>query len=340
MIVKAPQLARALTLAPQTRLFLFYGPDEAGSRALLAKVAAAVGADSERVDLAAADVKGDPARLADEAAAISMFGGPRYILVERAGDEILPAVEALLQAEVAGNPVVVLAGDLKKTSKLLKAAADSPAAVAFASYVPDGGKADQLVLDKAPAFGLDVQRDVARRIADACGGNRSVIDQELAKYALYLDASAEAPKPLTHEAVDLVGAGTDEGDLSRLVDSVAGGDAAAVEAELVRLRSEGVEGISLIRAMLRRMALLAKLRAEVEQGNSPAAVMASAGKSLFWKEKGSVGRQLAQWRGDLIAKAVSRLVEAERQVKASGGLGPLAADEELFAICRQAARRR
>ena len=113
-----------------------------------------------------------------------------------------------------------------------------------------------------------------------------------------------------------------------------------MEAELVRLRSEGVEGISLIRAMLRRMALLAKLRAEVEQGNSPAAVMASASKSLFWKDKDSVGRQLAQWRGDLIAKAVSRLVEAERQVKASGGLGPLAADEELFAICRQAARRR
>ena len=167
-----------------------------------------------------------------------------------------------------------------------------------------------------------------------------MIDQELAKYALYLDSSPEAPRPLEHETVDAVGAGADEGDLSRLVDSVVGGDARGVEAELVRLRSDGVDGISLLRAMLRRMGLLAKLRGEVEQGSSPSAVMASSGKSLFWKEKDEVGRQLAKWRADLLAKAVTRLVEAERQVKASGGIGPLAADEELFAICRQAARLR
>lgn len=340
MIVKGAQIGRALGQASVTRLFLFYGPDEAGSRALVAKVAAAVGADAERIDLSAAELRSDPARLADEAAAISMFGAPRYILIERAGDEILPAVEALLEAEVAGNPAIIVAGDLKKSSKLLKAAADAESAVAIASYVPDAGKADQLVLDRAPAHGLIVQRDVAHRIAESCGGNRSIIDQELAKYALYLDSSEQSRKPLDHETVDAIGAGADEGDLSKLVGSVASGDPAGVEAELMRLRSAGVEGISLIRAMLRRMSLLARLRAEVEEGNSPAAVMASSGKSLFWKEKEEIGRQLSRWRSDLIAKSISRLVDAERQVKAAGGLGPIAADEELFAICRQAARLR
>lgn len=340
MIVKGPQLNRALGEAPNTRLFLFYGPDESGSRNLLGKVAAAVGAEAERVELNAADLKNDPARLTDEAAAISMFGGPRYILIDRAGDEILPAVTALLEAEVAGNPVVILAGDLKKSSKLLKAVGDSTAGIAFASYLPDGGKADQLVLELAREHGLIIHRDVARRVAESCGGNRSVIAQELGKYALFLDSSPQGPKPLEHETIDAVGAGSDEGDLSRLVDSVAGGDASALEAELVRLRAEGLEGISLVRAMLRRMVLLAKLRAEVEQGNSPGAVMASSGKALFWKEKDAVGGQLGRWRSGLIAKSISRLVEAERQVKAAGGLGPIAADEELFAICRQAARLR
>ena len=37
-----------------------------------------------------------------------------------------------------------------------------------------------------------------------------------------------------------------------MVDSVSGGDAATLKAELVRLSSEGVEGIPLIRAVLRR----------------------------------------------------------------------------------------
>jgi DNA polymerase-3 subunit delta len=88
------------------------------------------------------------------------------------------------------------------------------------------------------------------------------------------------------------------------------------------------------------MSLLARLRAEVEQGNSVGAVMASSGKSLFWKEKDVVGVQLGRWRGALIAKAIGRLVEAERDVMRSGGPGIVAADAELFAICRQASRLR
>jgi DNA polymerase-3 subunit delta len=96
----------------------------------------------------------------------------------------------------------------------------------------------------------------------------------------------------------------------------------------------------LIRALMRRLTLLARLRAEVEAGNSPAAVMASSGKSLFWKDKDSIGGQLARWRAPLLAKAVSRLIEAERQVMSPGGPGIVAADAELFAICRQAARLR
>ena len=125
----------------------------------------------------------------------------------------------------------------------------------------------------------------------------------------------------------------------RLVDSAAGGDAAALEAELTRLRAEGQEGITLIRAMLRRIGLLARLRAEVEQGNSVSAVMASAGKSLFWKEKDAVGAQLARWRGDLLAKAISRVLEASG--RSSGGRCRSPRGRRgIVAICRQAARLR
>jgi DNA polymerase-3 subunit delta len=334
------QIERALKAPAETRFFLLHGPDEAGSRALAKALGEAMGAQAERVDLAGADLRNDPARLADEAASISMFGDRRWILVEAAGDESVPAMEALLEAPAAGNPVAVVAGALRPASKLLKLALAAPQALAYASYVPDAGDADRLVLDMARAEGLIVRPDVARRIAESCGGNRALIGQELAKFALYAEASPEAPMPIDHDVVDALGAGSDEGDLSRLVDSAAGGDPARLEAELVRLRAEGQEGITLIRAMLRRMALLARLRAEVEQGSSVSAVMASSGKSLFWKEKDAVAAQLGRWRADLIAKSMSRLIAAERQVKAAGGVGPRAADEELFAICRMAARLR
>ena len=340
MKANRPQVERALKAPAEIRFFLFHGQDDAGSRALAKAVGAALGPEAERIDLAGSELKADPARLPDEAASISMFGGARWILVEPAGDECVAALEALLEAPAAGNPVAVVAGALKPASALLKLALAAPAALAFASYVPDAREADRLTLDLARAMGLAMRGDVARRVAEACGGNRAIIEQELTKFALYVGASPETPREADHDVVDSLGAAADEGDLSRLVESVAGGDSAALETELVRLRAEGMEGIVLIRAMLRRMALLARLRAEVEQGASPAAVMTSAGKSLFWKEKPSVEKQLRRWKSGLIAKAVQRLSDAERQLKASGGPGPVAADEELFAICRQAARLR
>jgi DNA polymerase-3 subunit delta len=334
------QIDRALRNPAGHRFYLLYGPDDSGSRALAKLVAGAMGKEAERIELTGAELKADPARLSDEAASISLFGGARYIFVDPAGDESTSAAEGLLQLPVAGNPVVLIAGALKPGSKLLKLALASDLAMAFASYAPEGRDAEQLVLEMARERGLTARPDVGRRLAEACGGNRAILAQELEKLALYLDAAPEHPQPLEHEAIDAVGAAAGEGDLSRLVEGVGLGNAHLLQAELLRLSSEGIEGIPLIRAVLRRMTLLARLRAEVERGNSVATVMASQGKAIFWKERDAMAAQLSRWRSDLLAKGVSRLLEAERQAMTPGGPGPLAIDEELFAICRQAARLR
>ena len=120
------QIERALTAPGEIRFFLLHGPDDSGSRALARALGAAMGAETERVDLSGADLKGDPARLADEAASISMFGDRRWILVEPAGDEAAAALEALLEAPAAGNPVAVVAGALRPASKLLRLALAAP----------------------------------------------------------------------------------------------------------------------------------------------------------------------------------------------------------------------
>jgi DNA polymerase-3 subunit delta len=334
------QIDRALKTHGEMRFFLFHGPDEAGSRALAKTLGEEAGADAERIELSGAELKTDPARLPDEAASISLFGGARYIIVNALGDEIIPAVEALLEARTTGNPVAIITGALRPTSKLLKLALAEPSVLAFASYAPEGRDADRLVLDMAQEHGLQMEPGVARLVANATGGNRATIAQELAKFALYVDAASERPRPIGQDVVALLGAASEEGDLGRLVDSVCGGDLIMLQAEILRLEQEGIDGIPLIRAVLRRMTLLASLRAEVERGNSASIVIATQGKAIFWKEKDAVASQLSRWRSDLLARGIGRLVKAERHVKASGGIGALAATEELFTICRQATRLR
>jgi len=93
------RLRRALDAAdPAIRFYLLYGPDEAGSRALADRLAAAMGAEAERIDLTSGQLKSDPARLTDEAAAISLFGGRRWIRLEPATGDAIEAVQALLEA--------------------------------------------------------------------------------------------------------------------------------------------------------------------------------------------------------------------------------------------------
>lgn len=340
MIVKPAQLARHLADPSRLRLFLFYGPDESASRGFVRTILAALGNEVERIDLNGAELKGDPARLADEAAALSMFGGARLIVVDRAGDESAAATHNVLALDAATNPVVLLAGELKKSSALLKLVEASDLAVGVASYPVDERNAEALVGEQAAALGLRPVQGVAARIVAAAAGNRGIIARELEKYAAFLEAAPDAPKALEHETVEAIGADVGEGDLSRLLAAVAGGDPNQAETELARLRAEGKDGIQLIRAALRRMTMLARLRAEVERGKSVGAVMASAGKAIFFKEQGAIQAELGRWRGETLAKAISRLIEAERQIMMAGGPGPIAAEAELLTIARQAARRR
>ena len=81
--------------AANVRFYLFHGPDDAQSRALGQRLLEALKAS--KFALASGGVKADPAVLADEAGALSLFGGPRAIWIEPAGDEIAAGVEALLE---------------------------------------------------------------------------------------------------------------------------------------------------------------------------------------------------------------------------------------------------
>ena len=339
MKADAGQIARSLDKPdPAVRLVLLYGPDESGSRSLAARLDKAMGADAERIELSGPQLKEDPARLADEAASISLFGGARHIRVDPAGDEIIDAAEALLQAPSAGNPVVVIAGNLRKDAKLVKLALASPMALAFASYVPEGRQADQVASEMARELGLRLEPRAAQALVAATNADRGLMARELEKLALFLDASPEEPKPADSAALAEIGAANDESDLSAIVDAVMGGrpDAAAVELALIG----ATEAIGVVRALLRRLAQIAPLRAEVAAGKSVDAVMASSGRAIFWKDQKIVAGLLTRWSPDRIATATNRLAALERSYKRSGTAGMVLIGEEILTIARAAAAAR
>jgi DNA polymerase III subunit delta len=338
--VKEAQIARALD-APdgKVRLYLLYGPDESGSRALAARLERAMGSDAERIDLEGATLKDDPARLSDEASAISLFGGKRFIRVT-GGDECTPAVEALLEASATGDPVVMVAGALKPASALLKRVLDDPAVLACQNYKPEGSNADELAIAIGRTHGLRLSREVARDLVANTLGDRAVLEREIEKLALFLDAAPDRPRDAPREALDAIGAGLDEVDTGALIDAVMDGRPADVARELAALEEATSGPIPALRGLARRLLVLSRFRSEVEAGARPAAVMAASGKALFYKEKDSVGRQLMRWDAARLHKASHRIFAVEAAIKASGTAGEVLAANELIAIARVAERLR
>jgi DNA polymerase-3 subunit delta len=322
----------------EVRFYLFHGPDVAQSRALGARLVQALGAD--RFMIISNAVRSDPAALADEAGALALFGGKRVIWIEPAGEEILDGVQALLESPASESPVVALASSgLRKTSALLKLAEASPAAIAFASYAPEGADAERMVIELGRRFGLKIPPAVAARIADSCGNDQAIVAQELDKLALYAGASPQAPRELDHDAVDAVGAEAAGGDFLRLADHALAGRMDDLLEELSRLPAGGSEAIPVVRSVQRRILMLAPARARIEQGERPDAVMASFGRSLFWKDKGVIESMLARWSAADLGKAAERCAILERILMFSDSPPVAALGEELIAVARAARRR-
>jgi len=321
---------------PRHRLFLLFGPDNAQARALGDRLVAALGAS--RLIMNGSSIKGDPASLASEAGALSLFGGKRVVWVEPAGDDTLAGVVALFDAPPPESPVVAIAGDLKASSGLRKLAETSSMAIAIGCYLPSDEEAGRMVTDVGRRHGLEIGADVAARVAAACENDRALVDQELIKLALYLDASPNAPRSLDQDALDAVGADTNDRNVTQLADTALAGDLDRLVEGLAQLSAGGTEAIPVIRALQRRLLILAPARARVERGQRPGDVMAAIGKSMFWKDKKLIERLLAKWDAKRLAALSQRVGALERDLMFTPLPERVALGEELIAIARAARR--
>ena len=331
---------RSLTAAPPAaiRLYLLHGPDEASAQAAARQLGLAFGKGAERIDLDGATLRKDPARLADEAASLSLFGDARYVRVAAIGEESLEAVAGLLAADRAGNPVIALAPGLRATANLAKLAIGSPLACACAFYEPTAAEAEKIAQGLARELGLQPDPGVARHIAEASGGDRAVMAQELEKIALFLDAAPDRPRALDHAALEAIGADLGETAQGALVAAIVDGEPAALGVALDRIGADGASPVPWLRALTRRLIALAEMRAGIDGGEPPAAVMKR--HRVFFRDEATTLAALRRWTPAMLARATAQVRGAERAVMASGNAGTVLADAAALTIARGIASRR
>ncbi|WP_199554297.1 DNA polymerase III subunit delta [Sandaracinobacteroides hominis] len=321
--VKRADIQRALARWDGShRLLLFHGKGE-GESAELAREALKALADPADpmavTQFSNEELRSDPGKLADEAASVSMFGGRRVIRVEGATDFATPAVKLLLESAAAGNPVVIVAGDLSRTSSLRALADQSPLALAVLSYEPDARSMGAMLADRAREQGLRIEPAAAQRLIALSDNDPRILSAELEKFAIYLGATPAKPKTLDRTHLALLGADSAEEDMNALVFAVVTGDRRAAERQLRLLN--GTSSIPALRALSRKLMQLADARSAVDGGASPQAAVKGLRPPVFWKEADAFAAALSDWPMRRIRAAQAAMLEGERAIKTAGGPG-------------------
>jgi DNA polymerase III subunit delta len=332
--LKTAELQRALRqLPPGIRAVLIFGPDEALVRDRTKTIGKQIVPDLKDPfnvsELSGSDINSEPARLADEASAMSLMGGARLVLVSGAGDSALPALTAALDQPAAQSLMLLSAGELTPKSKLRAFAEKRADVLAMACYPEDARALAAMLTEEAAGQGYRLTSDAAQLLLSASGGERDIARQELSKLLTYVNRPGA--EVTAQDAGEII-ANWGGADFDDLVAAVCGGRAEAADAQITRLMSEGTNGIAMMRAVARRLWMFAAAHAAIAGGQSAREVADKLFGPMAWKQSPIFLGQLDRWSAARCDAGLARLTQAERDSKSTGAPADLIASRALLAL--------
>ena len=303
---------------PETRAVLLYGPDAGLVRERAETIARSVCPDLKdpfRVaDLGAAVLAADPARLADEAAQLSLTGSRRVVRVRGAGDTLGKLFAEFLEEEPGDAFVVLEAGDLPSRSALRRAFEAARHGAAIGCYPDTPRDLAAVIRDTLSEHQITASRDATLFLVEHLGGDRLLTRSELEKLALYAGDGGRIDLEDARLSVsDTAGIEVDDA-----VMAAAEGDAARLERALGRIFHEGESAVSVLRALLRHLHRMHLLVTRLSVGASIEEVLRTARPPIFFKQQDSFRRQLTLWTEARLRPQLDRIATAELNTKTTG----------------------
>lgn len=338
MKIAAGQVERFLKSPnPKTPVVLIYGPDEGLVRERVDQLIKTVLDDPKdpfrSSDLAADQIKSNPALLIDEARALCLMGGRRVIRVRQAGDFLRPACKNLLALDVIDALVVIEAGELGGGSSLRKMIEQAPNGAALPCYRDEGRDLGSLIDRLLAERNLRVDPDAKTYLMEHLGGDRGVTRAELDKLALYVGQDGASTAPISLEVVAQVVGDSAAVGLDDLAHATTLGDAVNVERCLNRLLGEGQAPVRLIRTLTNHITRLRRLALSIERGEPIDRAMSQARPPIHFRRKGDVKASLRRWSGQRLGTAQAKLLQTELACKTTGQPDVLLCREAIFSIC-------
>ncbi len=304
---------------PAVRAVLLYGPDGGLVRERADRIAAGIVPDRHDpfriAELAAETLAGDPARLYDEAQALSLMPGRRVVRVRDAGDGVGGLFDRFFKDPPPGDGfIVVEAGDLAARSSLRRAFEGAREAAAIGCYADGPEELRALVRATAAARDIAVSREALDYLVANLGGDRMLSRQELEKVVLFV---GDGGKLGLDEATAMVGDSAAV-TVEDAIHATADGDLVALERALARAFEEGESPVSVLRAAMRHFQRLHLVGSRLAAGARPEEAIERLRPPVFFKLRDRYLAELRLWPTRRAAAALEGLFEAERHAKRTG----------------------
>ncbi len=328
----APRDAHAFFAKPDLTKagLLIYGPDAMRISLIRKDLAQTITgpegeAEMRLTRLSGAEVRKDPAQIADASRASGFFPGQRIVVIENAGDGLAKPLTETLEGWQPGDAfLLVTAGQLTPRSPLRKLFETAPNALAAAIYADPPGRDDvEAALARAGIQNTspDAMRDLLALAQVIDPGD---LRQTLEKLSLYKSGD---PSPVTPDDVAAIAPAITDAGLDEVIASVADGAVADLAEALPRLAGQGTQPTGVCIALNR---YFRQLHAAAAHPQGPDQALARARPPVFGPRRDRMARQARDWGSARLESILGLIVDADLTLRSASAAPQRAIVERLM----------
>lgn len=331
--IREAELAGALKRGGSAiRGVLIFGSEEARVAALAEQVIRSLAAPEDVTRLQAQVLRSDPALLDDALRSQSFLGGRQLVYVTDVSDSHVKIVEPMLQSSAAVNFLVMVAGNLGKSSPLRVLCEESAGFFAVPVYEDKPADILDLVGKRLSSEGLRFSEEAADRFMALCGTDRLLALNEAEKLLLYARGQAViSADDVSASCGDQAGFGVDA-----LIDAALSGDAMA--ADRMMYAFDDAELRSVLPVLSSHVSRLSTLRSDAERLGGVEAALRMAKPPVFFARKHAFSQQLRAFDSDGLFRAQSAIEKTVEESRRMSGLAQELVSRLLLSLAAEARR--
>lgn len=320
MKLNPDQLIASLAKELKCRKFLIFGPEESvietTSSSLINNIKKMIDVDVQQIDYSIA--KNDIALMRDGLKSKSLFGGSKLIIVSGISGNISKEFIELCKEPIKNGVLILVAGDLGKTSQIRKLAESCDDISATACYKPDAKTISGLIRSKMQSLGLTFDSNIVNMIAELMPLNSIIIEGELEKLSIY----KLEEKNVTEEDVTACFSYAGESSIDDLINAIVSKNFVLKNKQMKRLSNSDVNFMLVIRSLLNFFHKLVQVHViAIDKKMIPTQAIQLLAPPLFFKSRDNMVMAINNFSLAQAKIIIGRLIELERRCK-SGSVDP------------------